>query len=163
MKFFAPLLIVLSLTGCAEAQQTSEQIQVHNGADKISAEAENSTDLKPQAKTDLILEELKSLARQYYDGEREQDWIATLDDFNDFGLTGIDDENVLAFATENKNKALKLFLRLKGQDEDFDDYIDYIKAASDLEKSKADLEKSKADLEYITNLAESLEGLEGED
>ena len=110
--------------------------------------------------TDIILEELRSLVRDYYEGETEEDWIATLDDFKDFGLAGIDDGDVLKFATADDNKALTIFLKLKGKDADYDAYIDNIKATIDLEKSEADLEKSEADLEYITNLADSLKVLQ---
>ena len=53
MKLIAFLLIILSLTGCAEAQQTSEQKPVRNGANVISTKTENSTDLQPQTKIDF--------------------------------------------------------------------------------------------------------------
>jgi len=38
MKFITLLLIILSLTGCAEAQQTSEQIVVDGAVERVSAE-----------------------------------------------------------------------------------------------------------------------------
>ena len=76
MKFVTHLLISLSLSACAESQQNLETLPV---ATKVNAaiKPEKTKEQQPQTKTEEIIEGLKGLVREYYEGEREEYWIST--------------------------------------------------------------------------------------